>query len=643
MYLLIVFFPLLGFLSGILAGRWLSLGVGFFTTFCAFLSFLLSVTACYINLCCAQTVIVDLTPWLFSDSLFLDWSFCFDSLTCIMLVIVTCISTGVHLYSVEYMENDPHKPRFMSYLSLFTLFMLILVTANNFIQMFVGWEGVGLSSYLLINFWFTRIQANKSAIKAMLINRVGDFFLLLAIFSLFFIFNTLNYDIIFSLSPLLVGFELQIVGILLPIVDLICLFIFFGAVGKSAQLGLHTWLPDAMEGPTPVSALIHAATMVTAGVFLVSRCSYIFEFSSFILNLICFFGSCTAFFAATTGLFQNDMKKVIAYSTCSQLGYMMFACGLSSYDVGVFHLSNHAFFKALLFLSAGSVIHAAGDEQDMRKLGGLKNLLPFSYSMTLVGSLALIGFPFLSGFFSKDVILEISYSKYTIEGHFCYILGCLAAFVTSFYSTRLLFLVFLSNPNGNKLLYLHAREASWKMGFPLFMLSLASVFIGFLTKDIFIGFGTNFWGSSLFVLPHNHLILDIEFINIFLKLLPLFVSLLGVACSYLLYTFYLSNFFLLKNFNMFKVVYSFFNKKWYVDRIYNEVMGQQLLHLCLHTCYKSLDRGMLEQFGPFGIVKKFKHVCSKLVTYQTGYVLDYVSYICVSVLIFLIPFNLFIY
>jgi len=550
MYLLIVLFPLIGFLFSILTGRWLFLGAGVITTGCTFFSFLLSSLACFNNLYYAQTVVVSLTPWLFSDSLFLEWSFCFDSLTCIMLVIVTFISTLVHLYSIEYMENDPHKTRFMSYLSLFTVFMLILVTANNFVQMFVGWEGVGLSSYLLINFWFTRIQANKSAIKAMLINRIGDFFLLLAIFVLYFIFNTLSYDIIFSLSPLLIGFDLYLGGLKLPVLDLICFFIFFGAVGKSAQLGLHTWLPDAMEGPTPVSALIHAATMVTAGVFLISRCSYIFEFSSFMLTLICFFGSCTAFFAATTGLFQNDMKKVIAYSTCSQLGYMIFACGLSGYDVGIFHLSNHAFFKALLFLSAGSVIHAAGDEQDMRKLGGLKNLLPFSYSMTLIGSLALIGFPFLSGFFSKDVILELSYSKYTIESHFCFLLGCLAAFVTSFYSTRLLFLVFLSNPNGNKLLYLNSHEASWKMGFPLFLLSLSSILVGFLTKDIFIGFGTDFWGSSIFILPYNYSILDIEFISIFFKLMPLLISFLGVTLSFLLYRFYLSNFFFVK-----KIIY----------------------------------------------------------------------------------------
>ena len=316
-----------------------------------------------------------------------------------MCCVVTFVSSIVHLYSTEYMEHDPHLPRFMSYLSLFTFFMLILITANNFLQMFVGWEGVGLSSYLLINFWFTRIQANKAAIKAMLVNRVGDFAILLAIFSIYFIFNTLDYEVIFTLVPLVLNYSVVIGFLKLPLLDLICILLFIGAMGKSAQLGLHTWLPDAMEGPTPVSALIHAATMVTAGVFLLARCSFIFEFSPVALNFVTFIGSLTAFFAATTGLFQNDMKKVIAYSTCSQLGYMIFSCGLSSYEVGVFHLSNHAFFKALLFLGAGSVIHAVNDEQDMRKLGGLQKLLPFSYAIMLIGSLALMGFPFLTGFY----------------------------------------------------------------------------------------------------------------------------------------------------------------------------------------------------------------------------------------------------
>jgi proton-translocating NADH-quinone oxidoreductase chain L len=349
----------------------------------------------------------------------------------------------------------------MSYLSLFTFFMLILVTANNFIQMFVGWEGVGVSSYLLINFWFTRIQANKSAIKAMLVNRVGDFFILIALFLIFFTFSSLDYDVVFSTSVLAAG-NLHIFGLLhIPVIDLICLCLFLGAMGKSAQLGLHTWLPDAMEGPTPVSALIHAATMVTAGVFLISRCSFLFEQSPVILNVIMVVGSCTCFFAATTGLFQNDMKKVIAYSTCSQLGYMVFACGLSSYQVGIFHLSNHAFFKALLFLGAGSVIHALSDEQDMRRMGGLRRVLPFSYAVTLIGSLALMGIPFLSGFYSKDVILELSYASFSLFGHFSFFLGVLAASATAFYSIRSLTRTFLQKPLGFKNYFEKSHESGF--------------------------------------------------------------------------------------------------------------------------------------------------------------------------------------
>jgi len=344
MLILIVLLPLLGFFSGSMFGRFLGWGTCYITTTSVLSSLLLSLVLLYDVISNGVVYKVTLGSWIISDNLQVDWSFCFDSLTSIMLIVVTFISTLVHLYSTEYMEHDPHLPRFMSYLSLFTFFMLILITANNFLQMFVGWEGVGLSSYLLINFWFTRIQANKAAIKAMLVNRVGDFALLLAIFSLYFVFNTLDYDAVFGLAPLVLDHSVVIGGITLPIIDIICVLLFVGAMGKSAQLGLHTWLPDAMEGPTPVSALIHAATMVTAGVFLLARCSFLFEFSPIALNLIVFVGSATAFFASTTGLFQNDMKKVIAYSTCSQLGYMMFACGLSSYEVGVFHLSNHAFF-----------------------------------------------------------------------------------------------------------------------------------------------------------------------------------------------------------------------------------------------------------------------------------------------------------
>ncbi|MGI9214452.1 MAG: NADH-quinone oxidoreductase subunit L, partial [Gammaproteobacteria bacterium] len=460
-----------------------------------------------------------------------------------MLFVVTFISSLVHLYSSEYMENDPHLPRFMSSLSLFTFFMIILVTANNFVQMFVGWEGVGVSSYLLINFWFTRIQANKSAIKAMLVNRVGDFFILLGMFTIYVVFNTLDYDIVFSLAPLVFQNKITFWLFEFSVIDLICIFLFLGAMGKSAQLGLHTWLPDAMEGPTPVSALIHAATMVTAGVFLIIRCSHLFEYSPIVLSVVTLIGSMTAFFAATTGLFQNDMKRVIAYSTCSQLGYMIFACGLSSYDVAIFHLSNHAFFKALLFLGAGSIIHAVADEQDMRRLGGLKNLLPFSYSVMTIASLALIGFPFLSGYYSKDVILEVAASTYTNVGQFAYLFGLCAAFCTAFYSTRLAYLVFLANPNGNKHVILNAHEGTWKMTLPLFLLSLFSIFVGFVTKDLFIGFGNDFWNHSIFIHLNNYKMADVEFLNIKYKILPFILTIGGVSVAYYIYTFNLFSYY----------------------------------------------------------------------------------------------------
>lgn len=551
-----------------------------------------------------------------------------------MLVIVTFISSLVHLYSTEYMEHDPHLTRFMSYLSLFTFFMLILVTANNFLQMFVGWEGVGVSSYLLINFWFTRIQANKAAIKAMLINRIGDFGLLLALFAIYFIYNSLDYDIVFTLTPLFSDFRLIVGNFQIPAIDFICILLFVGAMGKSAQLGLHTWLPDAMEGPTPVSALIHAATMVTAGVFLISRCSYLFEFSPFALNIVILIGSATAFFAATTGLFQNDMKRVIAYSTCSQLGYMIFACGLSSYEVGMFHLSNHAFFKALLFLGAGSVIHALSDEQDMRKMGGVRKILPFSYSIMLIGSFALMGFPFLAGFYSKDVILEISYATFTVCGHFSYILGTLAAFSTAFYSIRLLYLVFLSIPNGNKAVIFNAHEGSIRMTFPLFILCLLSIFIGYLSKDLFIGFGTDFWGSAIFVSPFKYTLADIEFIDIKFKLLPLIVTILGASCSFFLYKYGMSDYFLLKTSKNFKVFYNFFNKKWYFDRIYNELITQNALKSSYHFFYKTIDRGIIEKVGPFGIVGVINETVDNIKTFQTGFVIHYLTYFLGFIFIF---------
>ena len=641
MLILIVFLPLFGFFSGSFLGRFLGKGTAFVTVFFLFLSFLLS-TFVFWNVVSSGTVYkLVLGLWVGADSLNIEWSFLFDSLTAVMLMIVTFISTLVHLYSIGYMGEDPHFPRFMSYLSLFTFFMLILVTANNFLQMFVGWEGVGLSSYLLINFWFTRIQANKAAIKAMLVNRIGDFFLLLAIFAIYFLFNSLDYDVVLGLASLMSNYFIVFGNFKIFALDLICLLLFFGAMGKSAQLGLHTWLPDAMEGPTPVSALIHAATMVTAGIFLITRCSYLFELSPLALNFIIFVGSSTAFFASTVGLFQNDMKRVIAYSTCSQLGYMIFACGLSSYEVGVFHLSNHAFFKALLFLGAGSVIHAVSDEQDMRKLGGLKNLLPFSYSIMLIGSLALMGFPFLTGFYSKDTILEVAYAKYTVWSHFAYFLGTFAAFFTAFYSVRLLFLVFLSKPNGNRLTILNAHEGSWHIGLPLFLLSFLSIFIGFLTRDLFIGFGTNFWGASIFVLPQNYVLTDIEFISLFYKLLPLIVSLSGAFCAYFLYEVNLSSYFDIKKTSLFKFFYNFLNRKWYFDRLYNQGLGQTALSISYHFTYKDVDRGLLETFGPFSIKNTFYLFANNLRQLQTGLIYDYLFAMFV-IMTFFVYFSFFL-
>ncbi len=436
---------------------------------------------------------------------------------------MTSISTLVHLYSTEYRGQDPHLPRFRSYLSFFTFFRLILVTAENFIQRFVGWEGVGLCSYLLINFWFARIQANKSAIKARILNRIGDLGLSIAIYAIYDTFSSLDYSVVFSLAPAIASPDVSAfnafngayysnlyTNVNVHILDFIGFFLFVGAVGKSAQVGLHTWLPDAREGPTPVSALIHAATRVTAGVFLLCRCSPLLEYAPNVSFIITILGGRTAFLAATTGLLQNDLKRVIAYSTCSQLGYRVFAAGLSGYSVSVFHLSNHAFFKALLFLGAGSVIHARGDEQDRRKRGGLVKILPFTYTARLVGSLALRGFPFLTGFYSKDVILELAYGSFTLEGRFVHTLGTLAAFFTAYYSTRLLALTFLRPANGSRVAYEHAHEAPFARAFPLFVLSFASVFVGYVSRDRFIGLGTDFWGNALFTLPSKQHLLESE-------------------------------------------------------------------------------------------------------------------------------------
>jgi len=528
------------------------------------------------------------------------------------------------------MSQDPHLPRFMSYLSLFTFFMLILVTADNFIQMFVGWEGVGLCSYLLINFWFTRIQANKAAIKAMILNRIGDFGLVVGILIVFVEYQAVDYATVFAVTPTLTGKIYHFLGFDFDLISIICFFLFIGAVGKSAQLGLHTWLPDAMEGPTPVSALIHAATMVTAGVFLVARTSPIFEYTSSMLSTVTVVGASTAFFAATVGLLQNDLKRVIAYSTCSQLGYMVFACGLSNYSVGVFHLINHAFFKALLFLGAGSIIHAVADEQDMRKMGGLKKLVPFTYSMMVIGSLALIGFPFLTGFYSKDVILEVAYGKYTSEGHFSYILGSFGAFLTAFYSTRLIYLTFLSTPNGYRRVICSAYDSSYQISISLFLLVIPSVLIGFYAKDMMIGFGSDFWGNAIFTSAENTNRVDSEFIPHIYKILPVILSLLGASSSFFLYFLGSKLLVQLKMSVSGKKIYSFFNKKWFFDKIYNEYINQFFFTISYTVTYKIIDRGIIEIFGPMGLSSFITQKALYISKLQTGYLYHYTFIILAS-------------
>ena len=635
MYLLLVFLSIIGSCLAGLFGRYLGpSGAAFITTSCLFISLLLSLFGFYEVALLGSVTYIKLTTWISSEVLNIDWGFMFDSLTVGMCIVVTFISFLVHLYSIEYMSHDPHLPRFMSYLSLFTFFMLILVTADNFIQMFVGWEGVGLCSYLLINFWFTRIQANKAAIKAMILNRIGDFSLLIGIMLIYVNYKSVDYATVAALTPFFKDTTVNFLNLDLHLLTLIGIFLFLGAVGKSAQLGLHTWLPDAMEGPTPVSALIHAATMVTAGVFLIARTSFIYEHATNVLVYIAIVGAMTSFFASTTGLLQNDLKRVIAYSTCSQLGYMVFACGLSNYSVGVFHLSNHAFFKALLFLSAGSVIHAVSDEQDMRKMGGLKNLVPFTYSAMTIGSLALMGFPFLTGFYSKDLILEVAYGKYNSVGYFSYCLGTMGAFLTAFYSMRLIYLTFMSKPNGYRQVICYAYDSGQNICLALGILVIPSIFIGYLTKDMVVGLGSDFFGNAIYVNIQNLNMFDAEFIPHFYKTLPVKLSLLGFFLAYTLYNFRLELLFSLKMSSFGQTIYNFFNRKWFFDKIYSECFGQFFFKFGYSISYKFIDRGIFEILGPTGLSAVSLKIGSNLHKLQTGYIYHYTLAILIGMTVF---------
>ena len=567
--------------------------------------------------------------WITSGGLVLNWSINIDTLTSVMLVVVTSVSALVHVYSVGYMSHDPDKPRFMSYLSLFTFMMLMLVTSDNFLQLFFGWEGVGLASYLLIGFWYKKPSANSAAIKAFLVNRVGDFGLAIGIFLIFKYTGSVNFVDVFKAIPTLLDKNISMLGIEASLINFICIFLFIGAMGKSAQIFLHTWLPDAMEGPTPVSALIHAATMVTAGVFLVVRCSPIFEYSPFVLNIIVLVGATTAFFAGTIGLVQNDIKRVIAYSTCSQLGYMFFAAGLGAYHIAIFHLFTHAFFKALLFLGAGSVIHAFNDEQDMRNMGGVWKKIPYTYALMIIGTLALTGFPFLSGFFSKDAIIETAYSSTSFFAGYAVTIGVLTAFMTSLYSWRLIFMTFHGTFNNKNISLSKVHESPGVMLVPLLFLALGAIFAGYAFKDYFIGSQfIQFWNNSIFflkefVLHHPPLW--------FLLLTPILV-LLAIPLSYY---FFVKDKKSLDGFiEINKPLYNFLVNKWYFDELYDFLFVKPAKKIGSFF-WKIGDGTIIDGFGPDGLTKLIKSVSDKAVQFQSGFLYHYAFVILIGLSILL--------
>jgi len=643
MYLLPLLFPLFNLFISCLLGKFLGKRVLFILIVNMFLAATFSFWIFYEVGINKSVCYIDLGAWFHLGLLKLNWFFLFDSITSVMLVLVVFVSLLVHLYSIDYMNGDPHIIRFLGYLSLFTFFMLMLVTSGNFVQLFLGWEGVGLSSYLLINFWYTRVQANKSAMKAIIVNRFGDFGIYFSLLVMFFFFKSFDFGVVFNLVQFLdIQPEISFLGFKLRRVDLIVIFLFLGAIGKSAQLGLHTWLPDAMEGPTPVSALIHAATMVTAGVFVLIRSSPILEYSGSGLFLVSLIGGLTALFAGTVGLVQYDIKKVIAYSTCSQLGYMFFACGMSNYSAGLFHLFNHGFFKALLFLGAGSVIHALLDEQDMRKMGGLVKLMPLTYIAILVGSLSLTGFPFLTGFYSKEVVLEIAFSKFSINSFFVYWLGVFAAFITSFYSIRLIYLVFLSKPNSYVRAVSSSHESFSFIFYVLGFLGFLSIFIGFIFKDLFIGLGTDFWANSIFNLYINSDILYAEFLDYYYKLIPLVFSIVGLFFSLFIYFIVYDCTFFIVKVKFFRYVYFFLAKKWYFDLLYNNIFVFNLLSAFYLLTFKVIDRGLIEFFGPLSLVRLINKFSALLSSFQTGFLYNYIFIVLLGLMFFIkLIFSLF--
>ncbi len=615
----VVFLPLLGaFIAGFFGNKFDQKYSQFMTSLFVGISSILSIIVFLkvINYGYSNNLLI--SSWINSGTLNVNWSIKVDALSSLMMVVVTLVSALVHIYSIGYMSHDPHKPRFMSYLSLFTFAMLVLVTSDNFLQLFFGWEGVGLCSYFLIGFWFKKKAANAAAIKAFVVNRVGDFGFALGIFLIFYYFGTVNYDEVFNQIQTLNAKNINFFGFEFKSIDLICILLFIGAMGKSAQIFLHTWLPDAMEGPTPVSALIHAATMVTAGVFLVVRCSPIYEYSELALNIITVIGMSTAFFAATIALVQDDIKKIIAYSTCSQLGYMFFATGVGAYNVAMFHLFTHAFFKALLFLGAGSVIHSFKDEQNIEKMGGVYKKIPYTYALMLVGTLALTGFPFLSGFYSKDAIIEFAYLKGNVTGIYAAGIGIITALLTAIYSWRLFFKTFHGNYKNKEIEYGKINESPAVMVLPLIVLALGSIFAGFFFKELLIGSqsSVNFWGESIkFLEPLSEDHPPFWFI----LLTPTIVT-LSIPISYYLF---LKDKSVLENFK--KTNYpliNFLKNKWYFDELYSYIFVEPCKKLGLFF-WKKIDGLIIDRFGPDGISNLIKGLSIKAVKIQNGFIYQY--------------------
>nr|YP_010183847.1 NADH dehydrogenase subunit 5 [Coccidioides posadasii]QVG61970.1 NADH dehydrogenase subunit 5 [Coccidioides posadasii] len=627
MYLVIILLPLLGSIVSGFFGRKVGVKGGqIITCSLIIITTLLSILAFFEVGYNNVPIEINLIRWIDSESLYVLWGFYFDSLTVCMLLPVLIVSSLVHIYSIGYMSHDPHVQRFFSYLSLFTFMMIILVTANNYLLMFLGWEGVGVCSYLLVNFWFTRIAANQSSISAFLTNRVGDCFLTIGMFIILWSLGNIDYSTVFSLSPYINQNIITLIGI--------CLLI--GAMAKSSQIGLHVWLPMAMEGPTPVSALIHAATMVTAGVYLLMRSSPLIEYSSTVLLLCLWLGAITTVFSSLIGLFQQDIKKVIAYSTMSQLGMMVIAIGLSSYNLALFHLVNHAFYKALLFLGAGAVIHSVGDNQDFRKYGGLKTFLPLVYSVMLIASFSLVAIPFMTGFYSKDFILESAYGQFYLSSTIVYFIASIGAIFTTLYSVKVLYLTFLTNPNGPLNSYKHVDQGNIFINLPLFILAIFSIFFGYITKDIFIGLGTGFYSdNSLFVHPSHEIILDTEFaVPTIFKLLPFIFT---ISLSFIAFIF--SEFFgkLLINFkfsNLGYNIFSFLNQRFLIEFFYNKYITDIVLKLGGQTT-KVLDKGSVEYLGPYGLEKTLVKLSNNIGSLSTGIITSYALYILIGLIFYL--------